>query len=47
MENTNVKQYTARSNPHQATCQGLFYKYWWPKINTLVIVKPKRKALVY
>lgn len=31
---------------HQASCQGLTVKWWWPKIKTLVIVKKIRKPLL-
>ena len=39
----NTVSLSGRANPQQATCQGLEYKLWWPKIKTLVIVKKNRK----
>jgi len=30
---------TARLNPHQASCQGLSTRYWWPKKKAIIIIK--------
>ena len=42
----NTVSLSGRANPHQATCQGLSYKLWWPKIKAIVIVKPPKKQLL-